>query len=136
MASNIADSILALSSQGSNGNTIELSEHGQGMDMPRKKEEVGRLQCRIRTFKGNLTFSIASFVSRITYYKNKYPTEDELEISSTQIDYARDILKAQDRVTDRYIKLENSLDELRNLLSDTWENDEEELETILTSGYI
>ena len=54
MASNIADSILALSSNGSNGNTIELSEHGQG-DMPRKKEEVGRLQRRVRTFKGNLT---------------------------------------------------------------------------------
>ena len=131
MASNIADSILAMSSQGSNGNTIELSEHGQGMDMPRKKEEVGRLQRRIRTFKGNLTTSIASFVSRITYYKNKYPTDDELEISSTKIDYARDILKAQDRVTDRYVKLENSLDELRILLSDTWENDEEELETAL-----
>ena len=127
MASNAADSILALSSQGSNGNTIELSEHGQGMDMPRKKEEVGRLQRRIRTFKGNLTFSKASFVSRITYYKNKYPTDDESEKSSTQIDYARDILKAQERVTDRYIKLENNLDELRNLLSDTWENDEEEL---------
>ena len=87
MSSNIADSILALSSNGSNGNTIELSEHGQG-EMPRKKEEVGRLQRRVRTFKGNLTTSIASFVSRITHYKNKYPTDDELEISSTKIDYA------------------------------------------------
>ena len=37
MSSNIADSILALSSNGSNGNTIELSEHGQG-EMPRKRD--------------------------------------------------------------------------------------------------
>ena len=40
-------------------------------------------------------------------------------------------MKAQDRATDRYIKLENSLDELRNLLSDTWEQDEDKLETAL-----
>ena len=54
-----------------------------------------------------------------------------MEIPSPKIDYARDILKAQDSATDRYGELENSLDELRNLLSDTWENDEEELETAL-----
>ena len=119
MSQNTVDSLLALSSNGSNGNTIELSELGQG-EIPRKKEEVGRLQRRVRTFKGNLTTAIASFVSRITHYKNKYPTDDEVEIPSTKIDYARDILKAQDRATDRYVKLENSLDELTNLLSDTW----------------
>ena len=78
---------------------------------------MGRLQRTVRTFKGNLTTAIAVFVSRITYYKTKYPTDDEVEMISTKIDYARDILKAQDRATDRYIKLENSLDKLRNLLS-------------------
>ena len=100
-------------------------------DTPRKKEEVGRLQRRVRTFKGSLTFAITSFVSRITYYKNKYPKDDEVELISIKIDYARDILKAQDRATDRYIKLENALDELRNLLSDTWDQNEDELETAL-----
>ena len=58
MSQNTVDSLLALSSNGSNGNTIELSELGQG-EIPRKKEEVGHLQRRVRTFKGNLTTAIA-----------------------------------------------------------------------------
>ena len=115
MSTNTVDSLLAISRQ---SHTIEMAE-SQG-DTPRKKEEVGRLQRRVRTFKGNLTFAITSFVSRITYYENKYARDDEVELISTKIDYAQDILKAQDRATDRYIKLENALDELRNLLSDTW----------------
>ena len=71
----MVDSLLALSN---NGNTIELSESGTSQgELPRKKEEVGRLQRRIRTFKGNLTTAITGFVNRITHYKNKYPTDDE-----------------------------------------------------------
>ena len=77
MSQNTVDSLPALSNE-SNGNTIELSETGQG-EIPRKKEEVGRLQRRVRTFKGNLTAAIASFVSRITHYKTKYPTDDKVE---------------------------------------------------------
>ena len=72
MSTNTVDSLLALSSQ---SNTIELTETGQG-ETPRKKEEVGRLQRRVRTFKGNLTTAIAGFVSRITYYKTKYSVEN------------------------------------------------------------
>ena len=127
---NMVDSLLA--SVSTNGNTIELSasDNGQGL-LPRKKEEVGRLQRRVRTFKGNLTTSITSFINRITYYKNKYPTDDETEIPSVKINYAKDILSSQDRATDRYIKLENALEELRFLVSDTWEDEEEELETAL-----
>ena len=116
MSQNTVDSLLALSSGSSNGNTClpeALYEASQG-ELPRKKEEVGRLQRRIRTFKGNLTTAITSFVNRITHYKNKYPTDDESEIPSIKIDYARDILSSQDRATDRYVKLENALDELRN----------------------
>ena len=127
MSTNTVDSLLALSS---GSNTIELSETGQG-EIPRKKEEVERLQHRVRTFKGNLTTAIAGFVSRITYYKTKFPMDDEVEMISTKIDYAQDILKAQDRATDRYEELENSLDKLKNLLSDTWKQDEDELETAL-----
>ena len=55
MTQNMVDSLLALSNGSNNGNTIELSESSQG-ELPRKKEEVGRLQRRIRTFKGNFIF--------------------------------------------------------------------------------
>ena len=97
---NMVDSLLA--SVSNNGNTIELSasDNGQG-SQPRKKEEVGRLQRRVRTFKGNLTQSISSFINRITYYKTKYPTDDETEISFVKIDYAKDILSSLDHATDR-----------------------------------
>ena len=72
MAQNMVDSLLALSNGSNNGNTIELSESGTSQgELPRKKEEVGRLQRRIRTFKGNLTTAITGFVNRITHYKNK-----------------------------------------------------------------
>ena len=126
MSTNTVDSLLVSSQSQCRS---EMAE-SQG-DTPRKKEEVGRLQRRVRTFKGNLTFAITSFVSRINYYENKYPRDDEVEQISTKIDYAQDILKAQERATDRYIKLENALDELRNLLSDTWDQNEDELETAL-----
>ena len=97
---NMVDSLLA--SVSNNGNTIELSasDNGQG-SQPRKKEEVGRLQRRVRTFKGNLTQSISSFINRITNYKTKYPTDDETEISFVKIDYAKDILSSLDHATDR-----------------------------------
>ena len=98
---NMVDSSLA--SVSNNGNTIELSasDNGQGL-LPRKKEEVGRLQRRVRTFKGNLTQSISSFINRITYYKTKYPTDDETEISSVKLDYARDVLCSLDQATDTF----------------------------------
>ena len=75
---NMVDSLLA--SVSTNGNTIELSasDNGQG-NFPRKKEEVSRLQRRVRTFKGNLTTAITSFINRINHYKNKYPTDDKGE---------------------------------------------------------
>ena len=82
-------------------------------DTPRKKEEVGRLQRRVRTFKGNLTVAITSFISSIEYYEKKYPRDDKVEPISTKIDYAQDKLKAQERAVDRYVKLENALDELK-----------------------
>ena len=94
---------------------------------------MGRLQRRVRTFKGNLTVAITSFISSIKYYENKYPRDDEVEQISTKIDYAQDIFKAQERATDRYIKLENALDELKNLLSDTWDQNEDELENALST---
>ena len=113
---NMVDSLLA--SVSNNGNTIELSasDNGQG-SQPRKKEEVGRLRRRVRDSKETLTQNISSFINSITYYKAKYPTDDDTEISSVKIDYAKDILASLDRANDRYTKLENALEELRMLVS-------------------
>ena len=123
MSINTVESLL-----GSSQSQYSSEMAGMQGDIPRKKEEVGRLQRRVITFKGILTSAITSFVSRVTYYENKYPTDDEVEQISTKFDYATDILKALERATDRYIKLENALDELKNLLSDTWDQNEDELE--------
>ena len=87
--------------------------------IPRKKDEVRRLRMRIGTFKGNLTTETKKFISFIEYYEKKYPQDDETDlIGTTKIDYASGILKSFDRVTDRYVLLENALDELRTLMSD------------------
>ena len=124
------DSLLA--SVSNNGNTLEFSasDNGQGTQ-PRKKEEAGRLQRRVRALKGNLTQSISSCINRIKYYKTKYPMDDNTETSTVKIDYARDILASLDRANDRYTKLEKALEELRMLVSDTWEDEEDELENAL-----
>ena len=125
------DSLLA--SVSNNGNTIELSasDHGQG-SQPRK---VGRLQRRVRTFKENLTQSISSCINRITYYKTKYPTDDDTEISSVKIDYAKDILDSLDRAHDRYTKLEREMEELEVLWVDNWEEEDDKLEEALEKLY-
>jgi len=105
---------------------------GMQGDMPRRKEEVGRLQRRVATFKGILTSAITGFISRVTYYESKHTTDDEVEQISTKFDYATDILKALERATERYIKLEHVLDEFKTLLSDTWDGPEDELETLIS----
>merc|ERR1712208_168603 len=61
----------------------------------------------------------------------KYPTDDDTETSTMKIDYARDILASLDRANDRCTKLEKALEELRMLVSDTWEDEEDELENAL-----
>ena len=115
----------------SNGNTMEISsDNGQG-NQPRKKEEAGRLQRRVRALKGSLTRDVNSCIDRIKHFKTKYPTDDTMEISSMKIDYAKDILASLDRAHDRYTKLERALEELGLLVSDTWEEEEDELEEAL-----
>ena len=100
---------------------------------PRKKDEVKRLQLRIRTFKGSLTTEIKKFVSFIEHYEKKYPQDDEVDlIGTTKINYANGILKSFDRVTEWYIQLENALDELRILMSDTWEGTEDQLDAAIS----
>ena len=88
---------------------------------------------RIGTFKENLTTETKKFISFVEYYEKKYPQDDETDpIGSAKIDYASGILKSFDRVTDRYVVLENALDELRTLMSDIWEGSEDELETAIS----
>ena len=123
------DSLLAGVSN--NGNTLEFaSDNGQGTQ-PRKKEEAGRLQRRVRALKGTLTQSVTSCIDRIKHFKAKYPSDDDTETSTVKIDYAKDILASLDRAHDRYTKLERALEELRMLVSDTWEDEEDELDDAL-----
>ena len=103
----------------SNGNTMEFPAYnGQGTQ-PRKKEEAGRLQRRLRGLKGLLTRDVTSCIDKIKHFKSKYPTDDT-ETTSVQIDYVKDILASLDRAHDRYTKLERALEELKMLVSDTW----------------
>ena len=92
---------------------------------------------RIGTFKGNLTTETKKFIGFVEYFEKKYPQDDETDltthlIGSAKIDYASGILKSFNRVIDRYVLLENALDELRTLMSDIWEGTEEELETAIS----
>ena len=122
MSTNTIESLL--------GSSQSLEPQG---DTLRKKDEVKRLQLRIRIFKGSLTTEIKKFVSFIEHYEKKYPQDDEVDlIGTTKIDYANGILKSFDRVTERYVQLENALDELRILMSDTWEGTEDELDAAIS----
>ena len=84
----------------SNGNTMEFaSDNGQGTQ-PRKKEEAGRLQRRMRVLKGSLTRDVTSCIDKIKHFEAKYSPDDDTETISVQIDYAKDILASLDRAQD------------------------------------
>ena len=81
----------------SNGNTCEFSEdNSQGNSQPRKKEEAGRLQRRLRGLKGLLTRDVTGCIDKIKHFKSKYP-DDSSETTSVQIDYVKDILASLER---------------------------------------
>ena len=87
---------------------------------------------RIGTCKGNFTKEIKKFIDLVEYFQNKYPQDDDTDlIGSKLIDYAAGILSSFNRVIDRYVALENTLDEWKNLLTDIWEGSEEELVTAI-----
>ena len=70
----------------SNGNTCEFSEdNSQGNSQPRKKEEAGRLQRRLRGLKGLLTRDVTSCIDKIKHFKSKYP-DNSTETTTVQID--------------------------------------------------
>ena len=106
---------------------------GSQGSLPRKKDEVKRLRMRIGTFKGSLTTETKKFISFVDYYEKKFPQDDETDhIRTAKIDYAASILKSFNRVTDQYVALENTLDQLKTLMSDIWEESEDELETAIS----
>ena len=121
------DSLLAVS----NGNTCEFTEESsQGTSQPRMKEEAGRLQRRLRNLKGLLTKDVTSTVDKIRHFKNKYP-DNETEVTSVQIDYAKDISDNLIRCQTRYTNLEKAIEDLKTLVCDTWEGEEDDLDTAL-----
>ena len=115
----------------SNGNTMEFSEdNSQGMTQPRMKEEAGRLQRRLRNLKGLLTKDVTACIDKIRHFKTKYP-DNSTEITTVQIDYAKDILETYGRCQIRFNNVEKVLKDLKMLLCDTWEGEDDELETAL-----
>ena len=111
---------------GSSSGQAELLD-SQGSIL-RKKEETKRIQRRIGTFKGNFTTETKKFIGLVEHFESKYPQDDDADlIGSKLIDYAAGILSSFNRVIDRYVALENTLDEWKTLLTDIWEGSEEEL---------
>ena len=97
---------------------------------PRDKEQMDKLQRRVKQSKRNLTKALEGFSNRVTSYKMNYPTDDKVEVISTKINDAHSVLKAQDTVYVRYIKLEDEVEKFKNSLIDM-EQSEDELETII-----
>ena len=90
----------------SNGNTMEFSEdNSQGMTQPRMKEEAGRLQRRLRNLKGLLTKDVTACIDKIGHFKTKYP-DNSTEITTVQIDYAKNIIENHGRCQIRFTNLE------------------------------
>ena len=116
---------------GSSSGRAELLD-SQGSIL-RKKEETKRTQRRIGTCKGSFTTETKKFIDLVEYFQNKYPQDDDTDlIGSKLIDYAAGILSSFNRVIDRYVALENTLDEWKILLTDIWEGSEEELVTAIS----
>ena len=57
--------------------------------------------------------------------------DEEVSAGPDKIDCANSVLKFVNRATDRYTKLENALDELIDLMNDTWEGTEDELDAAI-----
>ena len=108
-----------------------LARKSQG-DNLRKRDDVGRLQYRVRTFKEDLTSAITKFNGHVEHYEDTYLMDDEEgPAGPDKIDCANSVMKFVDRATDWYSRLENALDELKDIMSDTWEGNEEEFDAAI-----
>ena len=92
---------------------------------PRDKEQMDKLQRRVKQSKRNLTKAIEGFTNRVTSYKMNYPTDDKVEVISAKINDAHSVLKAQDTVYVRYIKLEDEVQNYQNSLNDMEQSEDE-----------
>ena len=114
MSQNTVDSLLALSS-GSNDNTIELSETGQG-EIPRKKDQAREFQKRIEAIDRDAKVKIAKLKRLLPHGADG---EDAISILNT--------LNVNDRHEDK------KLEKLDILIDKMWE--EEDIEEIATTSY-
>ena len=101
---------------------LSPNQGGTQGETPREKEQMEqmkKLQRRVKQSKRNLTKAMEGFINRVNSYKMNYPTDDKVEVISTKINDAHSVLKAQDTVYVRYIKLEDEVQKLQNSLI-TW----------------
>ena len=104
-----------------------LVGNSQGTSQPKMKEEAGRLQRKIRKLKKLLTKEITACIDKIGHFKTKYP--DNFSETTVQIDYAESILCSVDRCRLGFTNLEKALEDLKMLLWDMWEGEDDKLET-------
>ena len=105
-------------------------DNSQGMTQPRMKEEAGRLQRRLRNLKGLLTKDVTACIDKIRHFKTKYP-DKSTEITTVEIDYAKDILETYNRCQIRFTNLEKALQQLQEVHCETWEREDDDLDEAL-----
>ena len=97
-----------------------------------EKDKMEQFQQRVKQMKRKITKDLEKFSRNIEQYEKKYPGDYEMDqTGSVMINNAKSILKEQQNIKDRYRKLENEVEKFQNLLSDIWEQSEDELETII-----
>ena len=106
-----------------------LPEDASQGSQPRMIEEAGRVKRRLRNLKGLLTREVSACIDKIGFFKNKYP--DNSTVTTVKIDYAKDILETLSQCQIRFTNLEKDVEDLKMLLCDTWEDEDDELEMAL-----
>ena len=103
----------------------------QGDDVLRKKEQTKRTQRMIGTCKGKFTKEIKTFIQNAEYFLSKDTGHSvdgiDLPESGLMINCANAFLGSLDRVIDRYVELEKTLDDWKTFMTDVWEGTDEEL---------
>ena len=108
-----------------------LARESQG-DNLRKRDDVDRLQYRVLTLKEDLTSAITKFNGHVEQYEDTHLMDDEEgPAGPDKINCANSVMRFVDRATYWYSRLENALDELKDIMSDTWEGNEEEFDAAI-----
>ena len=105
-------------------------------DVLRRKEQTKRTQRMIGTCKGKFTKEIKTFIQNAEYFLSKdtgHSVDDiDLPESGLMINCANAFLGSLDRVIDRYVELEKTLDDWKTFMTDVWEGTDEELITAIS----